>query len=517
MDLYSGSYPLKYIPFRSDMSNEGVMPESTNPGVNQDVEEHEKTQEKGEPQKDGRSESQASNMSCSTDESVTAFIERTVSSYRAPQLEQTDQTVTERFLVAAKKSESEPLMITVGQATTEANSNHEEVETEAPAKGGFYLDTSDVEELYESSGVDLLSAKPGTFTLDPDVFPSLDDELHQSSGNSDAEQALYWTKVMTADRQLTPSGGEAIRKCFTTNVPVELPAGHATVAFSENQVHTIFRTIADESVISSFQMMKSLVIKVTEGIPLDKRLSRNVPRRASTPGPGYESSLGGESTAAESDGYTSGAINSDEDLRSIETASEGNPPLVRPSKTLNISLENPDPARVLTPNSGSSYSSGDYRHLVSLCQAQSPVPVTTSPPRKRRERLSKPGKVMKDSYFKGIQWTRTFVSGPLDPISTGTSFTVRYVKLTYQSTQKVPGKFYVITKLRDIYVGTHVGGSNTSAKSILTLARLPTMSEEKTEISLHYSNWRKKSHCSSTSLSWTKEIKFLSSMTTSPP
>ena len=110
MDLYSGTYPLMFIPFRSDMSNEGVMPESTNPVVNQDVEEHEKTQEKGEPQKDVRSESQASNMSCSTDESVTAFIERTVSSYPAPQLEQTHQTVTERFPVAAKTSESEPLL-----------------------------------------------------------------------------------------------------------------------------------------------------------------------------------------------------------------------------------------------------------------------------------------------------------------------------------------------------------------------------------------------------------------------
>ena len=30
--------------------------------------------------------------------------------------------------------------------------------------------------------------------------------------------------------------------------------------------------------------------------------------------------------------------------------------------------------------------------------------------------MSKPGKVMKDAYFKGILWTRTFVTGPLDPI-----------------------------------------------------------------------------------------------------
>ena len=30
--------------------------------------------------------------------------------------------------------------------------------------------------------------------------------------------------------------------------------------------------------------------------------------------------------------------------------------------------------------------------------------------------ISKPGKVMKPEYFKGIQWTRMFVTGPLDPV-----------------------------------------------------------------------------------------------------
>ena len=414
-DLYSRSYPLKFIPFRLDMSNEEVLPESTIPAVNQDVEEQEPTQEKGEPQKDNRPESQASNMSCSTDESVTAFIEKTVSGYPEAQPEQRVQAVTESLPVVAKTSESEPLTITTGRTAPEANSNPEEVESENPVKRVLYSDTSDVGELYNSSGVDLPTAKPGKFTLDPSVFPSFDNELHQSSGNSDAEQALYRTKVMTSDRQLTPSGREAIRKCFTTNVSVELPAGHATVAFNESQVHTILRTFADESVLSSFHMMKSLLIKVTEGIPLDKRHSRNVHRRASTPGPGYESSSGGEGSAAESDGYTSGALNSDEDLRNIETASEFNLPPASPSKGLNISLGNLGPSKVLTPNSGSSYSSGDYRPLASLSQAQSPV-LTTSPPRKRRKLLSKPGKVMKDAYFKGIQWTRTFVSGPLDPI-----------------------------------------------------------------------------------------------------
>ena len=39
-----------------------------------------------------------------------------------------------------------------------------------------------------------------------------------------------------------------------------------------------------------------------------------------------------------------------------------------------------------------------------------------SPPRKRRKMLSRPGKVMKPAYFKGIQWTWVSVTGPLDPV-----------------------------------------------------------------------------------------------------
>ena len=203
-------------------------------------------------------------------------------------------------------------------------------------------------------------------TLDHNIIPDFDDELHQSSGNIDAEQALYRDKVFDSDRKFTLSGREAIRKNFTTNVPVELPAGHATVAFSEGQIHTILRTLA---LISLFHMMKSLLIKVTEGIPLDKRPSRNLLRRADTPGPDRESSSGGDSSAVDNDVYTSGALNSDEDFRYIETASGTTPPAVSASKTLDTSTTHPDQTRVFTPNSGSSYSSWDNRPLAFLAQA----------------------------------------------------------------------------------------------------------------------------------------------------
>ena len=137
-------------------------------------------------------------------------------------------------------------MVTVVSQPTTTHPDAEETRSEVPGQRALYSDTSDPGELYDSSGVELPTAILGTFTLDPDIFPGFDEELQRSSGNSDAEQALYRAKVFSTERQLSPTGMEVIRKVFTKNVPVDLPAGHSTVAFSESQVHAILRTIADE-------------------------------------------------------------------------------------------------------------------------------------------------------------------------------------------------------------------------------------------------------------------------------
>ena len=99
---------------------------------------------------------------------------------------------------------------------------------------------------------------------------------------------------------------------------------HPTIALSEGQIYTVVKATAEDSVTSSFDMMKSLLMKMTEGIPLDNRLTLKLPPRAGTPAPGYDSSSGEERTIAETDGYTSRAFNSDEDLNNLETSSECN-------------------------------------------------------------------------------------------------------------------------------------------------------------------------------------------------
>ena len=65
MDLYSGSYPLKFISFRLDMSNEENLPEATNPEITPDNEAQKELQEVPQeataPSTEVRPEYQASN------------------------------------------------------------------------------------------------------------------------------------------------------------------------------------------------------------------------------------------------------------------------------------------------------------------------------------------------------------------------------------------------------------------------------------------------------------------------
>ena len=62
------------------------------------------------------------------------------------------------------------------------------------------------------------------------------------------------------------------------------------------------------------------------------------------------------------------------------------------------------------------FSNEDYAPLSSMRATPTATPAGRSPPRKRRRMISKPWKVMEPAYFKGIQWTKVFVSGPLYPV-----------------------------------------------------------------------------------------------------
>ena len=158
----------------------------------------------------------------------------------------------------------------------------------------LYADTFDVEELLDSSGVEAFPPVTSIMTWDSAAFPEFEGEFRDESGHSDTEQDQYRAKVASTDRQLTVKVRSVIRKYFTAAMPVQLPAGHTAVAFNEDQVHTVLRTIADESVISSYRMMNSLLLHPTHGASQDKM--KSLPRRCATPARQPYDSLGDESS-----------------------------------------------------------------------------------------------------------------------------------------------------------------------------------------------------------------------------
>ena len=128
--------------------------------------------------------------------------------------------------------------------------------------------------------------------------------------------------------------------------------------------------------------------------------------QSDSPGPdGQDSDVGTE-------GYTSGALSSEDEfvINSQRTGKELSivPP---PSPPGQGSSSTPGPSSTLeVPSPG--FCSTDYEPLATLTADQASA---SSPPRERRRLPGRTGKIMKEAYFKGIQWTRTFVIGPLDP------------------------------------------------------------------------------------------------------
>ena len=412
------------------MSSEKELPKSTVLSCDGDGSVEAEQQSSATHVDPARPLSQTSFSIPSTEESVSAFIKRIATCLEFSTRESEDSDIPALSPVAVtsticpellKVSVSEPIAVNqdTNKETTDSTGEPESVSQSRAVP--LYGDTSDAEDLLDSSGVDAFPPHSSTQAWDPSAFPEFEGEFRAESGHSDTEQEQYRARVASTDRQLSVKGRSIIRKYFTAATPVQLPAGHTTIAFNEDQVHTILRTIADESVISSYHMMKSLLLHATTGTPQDKK--KSMPRRCPTPARRLsgssddESSHGGNTT----DGYTSGAIKSDEDpyqmgsISGTGGVSETGPEARHPETTLGLSPST-SRAEVTKPTSGSGYSSTDHQPLSVLRRPREPEPASPSPPRKRRKMLSKPRKVMKDAYFKGIQWTRTFVSRSLDPV-----------------------------------------------------------------------------------------------------
>ena len=199
-----------------------------------------------------------------------------------------------------------------------------------------------------------------------------------------------------------------------------MPRGHLTIALTEGQMHTVLKKISDETILSSFHLLKSLLLQDTSGKVLTKEHCRHVGQTTRSP-KGHFSSSEDETTDIDSakERYTSGVFTTNNDPGSLsiclETGEEAKQYGGSTSAGPQMDADVFDPARETAPSPGYGYSLPDYAPVSSLVPKSGKAATTKSPPRKRRNYMGRPGKVMKEAYFKGIQRTKVFVTGPLDP------------------------------------------------------------------------------------------------------
>ena len=283
----------------------------------------------------------------------------------------------------------------------------------------YFTDTSEIEDLMDSSGVGgpVTPQVKGTSAL---VKVPRQRGESTSEGETSNGRPGPSGQQSTAPRQFSASGRSLLRKHFVEKDPIVLPRNHPVIALTEGQIHTVMKTISEETILSSFHLMKSFLLQATSGKILSKENCRHV--GGLTPGGRRSpSSSGDETTDVDSpnEGYTSGAFNTDDEPGSLsfclEKETEGHESLTAPSAQPHTITGNPAAMRVTSMSPGSNYSIRDYAPLSSLVPKPGKAAQQKSSPRKRRKFMGKPGKTMKEAYFKGILWTKTFVTGPLDP------------------------------------------------------------------------------------------------------
>ena len=270
----------------------------------------------------------------------------------------------------------------------------------------FQTDTSEVEDLYDSAGADTTANKPTLIA--PTFFDPEATHPEELEGGQyyDISSVIAKARLPKDTSTLTVPGRVLLKKYFSEAPPVRLPIGHRTLALSEPQLHTLLKVISDEAVATSLRTVQTLV---SDTLKAGGRLYSGglIPRGANTVRSISESSVdepsrGGHTT----DEYTSRALSSDDEF----FARQVRPPLASTSDPPLTTAPNRPEELALSPG----FTASDYQPLSQLRPAPE-GPSTSRRTRKRRRLTGSTGKVMKEAYFKGIKWTRTFVTGPLDP------------------------------------------------------------------------------------------------------
>ena len=406
-----------------------TLPTSENSGV---------TRETGNAPKDpvviSRPDSNQSTSSGNTGESLTTYAEKTLRT-----LASEDPSLDISFLPAPARPEdgtagptnvSQPMNLErEGEGSSQFGEllpgTSKEIDShiglQDKSKEYFATDTSEVEELFDDMGREGTHKRPTSSVTYSELLSAPEGVAGQGKDDVKSGTAKPGIREPKLPKQFSANGQAVLRKHFSSSAPIELPKGHSTVSFSEPQIHAVLKTISDETVRSSIHAMRSLVLhavygagKQTPGQFRKSMIRGALPIRGAPTSSGEDT----ESEGGVTDEYTSGALTSDDELVTAARPRSGTPIPRGRSNYPNTSDEEtettPSTSHTTFPSPG--YSEGDYQPLSAIRAEDQPQRPGGSPPRKKRRFVGRPGKIMKAAYFKGAQWTKVFVTGPLDPV-----------------------------------------------------------------------------------------------------
>ena len=238
--------------------------------------------------------------------------------------------------------------------------------------------------------------------------------------------SVDFPEAVPRDPQLSASSRALIKEYFEAATPVELPAGHSTLALNEGQVCHVLKVVADEAVKSLLKAMENLIQQASRlnlGTPHLNSGVNTKPRKSRDQVSGGESQSG---FLSDHGSDTSGAIKSTDDFASIGYSYEHSdleshpftPPPAGPPGCSRADLGSFE-----VPNQLDSHGAQTLAELKAEAMAEKTKTVRQKKPRKTPSRNSGPSrhrvprgcKILKEAYFKGMEWTKTFVSGPVDP------------------------------------------------------------------------------------------------------
>ena len=234
--------------------------------------------------------------------------------------------------------------------------------------------------------------------------------------NSSNESVPPEVRAEPGPNPLSATSRAIIKQCFTETNPICLDPGHPVVALNQEQITSVLRVVADECARASFEMLNSVVQRASKlnlGSP-PKTTSQRQPRSVS--GMDTDTDVGSESAityGTRRDDTRTGATSEAESHHDFQSSvTLPTPPAVGGTRPADLVSNSNSP----TGSSPGTQTLATVRREAISEQRETGRRVTT---RTRTGGQTRPrrrvGRVMRDEYFESMPWTRTFVSGPVDP------------------------------------------------------------------------------------------------------